>query len=72
MSRNGEPLMGGLLSLQDDVTAHLVNLLVSPATAEVLDELCAGQVAGKSHVSANISSRTRCKRTRSGAGRSKK
>jgi hypothetical protein len=34
--RNGDPMRGWLLSLQDNVTPNLMDPLVSPALAEVL------------------------------------
>lgn len=71
MRRNSNTMGSWLLSLQNNVTADLVNSLVSPALAEVLDQLFSAQIAWQFHATASTSSRTRCKRMEAGGTESK-
>lgn len=64
--RDGEAVMRGRFGLQDDVTAYLVYLSVSPLPAQNCHQLAAVKVARQFH--AITSSRTRRRRTRVGAG----
>jgi len=57
--RNSEALVAGLLSLQHDVAALLVDDPVAPMSAKDLDEFVAAQIARELHRLASTSSRTR-------------
>ena len=66
---NRQPVMARRLGLQNDMAADLVDLLVGPPGAQDVRQIAAVKIAWQLH--ANTSSRTRCSRKRSGAGRSK-
>jgi len=57
--RNCNAVGRWLLGLNDDVTANLMDFLVFPAFAEMLDQCFSAQIAGESHATASTSSRVR-------------
>ena len=71
MRGNGDAVGSRSLGLKDDVSADLVDSLVVPKLAEVLDQGLAAQIAWEFHAIASTSSRTRCRRMEAGAAESK-
>jgi len=61
----------GLLGLQNDMAANLMDLLVSPVLREVLHERFSVQIARQFHATASTSSRTRRRRIEAGGAESK-
>src|SRR5260370_36040972 len=66
-----DSLVGGMVRLENDMAAHLIDLNVAPVATETGAQIYALDVARELHGRASISSRTRRSRIRSGAGRSK-
>lgn len=64
-------MRGGLLGLKNDMTANLMDSLVSPALAEVFEQVLAAQIARQFHATASTSSRTRRRRIVAGGVESK-
>jgi hypothetical protein len=62
----------GFRCLQNNVTTDLMHLRILPTLTQNIREMRTRQVSGNFHATFNISSRIRCKRTRSGRGLSKK
>ena len=69
---NSQPVMSRRLRFKNDVAAFLIDTPVTVMFAEQFDQLRPAQVAGELHVQAKSSSRTKCRRTAAGLGRSKK
>ncbi|AKC82207.1 hypothetical protein IMCC26134_04390 [Verrucomicrobia bacterium IMCC26134] len=61
--------MPRLIGLQDNAATHLVHLGITPISAKKRREFAAVKIAGDFH--ASTSWRTKCRRTRAGAGWSK-
>src|SRR5579859_1919033 len=61
----------GLLGLQDDMAADLMDLLISPILREVPYERLSAQIAREFHATASTSSRTRRRRIEAGGAESK-
>ncbi len=71
MRRNGDPMMGGLLSLQNDMAANLMKSFVFPSFAKVPDQLFPAQISRQLHATASTSSRTNRSRIEAGDAESK-
>ncbi len=71
MAGNRYAVMDRYVCDQDDMTAHLVYLSISPAFAEVFDDSVTADIPRQSHAAMRISSRTMWRRTISGLGISK-
>ena len=59
MRWNSQAVRTWLVRLQDDMTANLINLCITPVAAESCHKLESTQVSGKFHPRASISSRTK-------------
>ena len=59
---NRDSLVSGNFSLENDVTASLMNLPVTHVPAESFGEPCPAKVSRRFHPSESTSSRTRCNR----------
>jgi hypothetical protein len=68
---NSDPMRRWLLGLQNDVAPDLMNPLVSPMLAKVLDQALTAQIARQLHATASTSSRTRRRRIEAGGTESK-
>jgi len=55
---------------QNDVAAYLIDLAIAPVAAEMTDQRIATYIAREFHALKSTSSRTMCKRTAAGFGRS--
>ena len=62
VSRYRDPVVRGVVRLQDNVTAALVHAVVIPVAAQGLDQGFAAEITRKPHPNAITSSRTKCKR----------
>lgn len=71
VGRNSHAMMPGLLSLQDDMAAHLVHALIVPMLAQVADEFFTTLIARQLHATASTSSRTMRRRIEAGGRESK-
>jgi len=71
MRRNGNSMMTWLFSLKNDVAANLVNPVVLPPLAKVLDEVFTAQISRQLHATASTSSRTSRSRIEAGGVASK-
>jgi hypothetical protein len=67
-----DPMVRRSVGFQNDMTTDLMNFCVLPLLTEEGDLPLAGDVARNLHATSRTSSRTRCRRIRSGFGRSKK
>jgi hypothetical protein len=56
---NCQPVMRRLLTLQNDMAAHLVNAAVAIMSAKKIGQICAGKISRQLHERAKTSSRTR-------------
>ncbi len=65
-------MVAGSFRFKNDMTALLIDALITVMFAEEFDQLCTTQVAWKLHATAKSSSRTKCSRTQAGLGWSKK
>jgi len=71
MCRNGDTLMSGEFGLKNDVAPNLMDTLVSPSLAKVLDQVLTAQIARQLHATASTSSRTSRSRIDAGGAESK-
>jgi hypothetical protein len=72
MRRYSDSMNGWIGGLEYDMAPLLMNSVVSPSPAKAFSQFRATQIAWCLHTGASTSSRTRCKRTRSGMPPSKK
>ena len=68
---NRDAVEQGLLGLQDDVAANLMDFDIIPAFREMLGQLFSAQIAWELHATASTSSRIRRRRMEAGAVESK-
>lgn len=71
VGRHRDAMVRGLLGLQDNVAANLMNPLVTPPAAEMPDERFTAQIARQLHATASTSSRTSRSRIEAGGAESK-